>query len=346
MSEAANELDRAQEFAVAALVISPQDTTAFRTLAAVSQKRGREDIARTAMILAARVGWRDGFAQLWVLRNAIHENDAVGAANASDALLRTNFHSELVWPLIRKVLRLEGGSAALAERMSMKPRWAEGFFTVFRPGNFVEANDLSELLVELGKLGGLPPSEQVQLFFEDLLRLCGVESTLRLLRRISVAGVGESGGLADGKFDALAAGDKRWTPFGWRLDERDGISISFPLRSDRSKERALQIEAQGPGAVPLRQLLALVPGSYEFVYEVKQTQGPRHAFKWRMLCLSGARLVERVASSPGAVGWTERRLAFEVPADCQGQVLRLHTATLGQPAITAFGSLNLISRSQ
>lgn len=339
----AGKAEQAQAAALDALGVSAQDSLALRTLAEIASQRGQRDVADTAMVLAARLGWRDGFAQLWLFQRAIEQGDAVTAANAGDALLRTRFHPELVEAPLYALIQTPEGRVALADRISGKPQWAETFLRGYRAPTKADSESFGALLIELKRIGALPPDSLVQGFFQDLVargRFAEAQSVWHSLTDVSALDAGSA--VVDGGFDLLAQQRAPWGPFGWRLREANGILVSTPSRSEFGNNPTLEVQAESRTTVPLTQLIALRPGRYELIYEVNQKQGPRHAFKWRIICLSGTAVLQKVASGPGAAGWTESHFAFAVPADCPGQVLSLQTGATGQLATIAFDSLRIV----
>ncbi|MCW3837110.1 hypothetical protein ACFQ1E_12870 [Sphingomonas canadensis] len=346
-----NDLLRAKALAVRAIELSGQQSQALRVLAQVAERNGQADVAATAIILAARLGWRDGFAQERVLNRALETKDLGTAALAADALLRTGFHSDVAEQALHRLIATEDGRAAFVRRLVDRPAWAPRFFRAFRPADTQDATNLGALIVGSAKAGVRPPRDAVAPMFGYLLSNGKLVETVQIWRGAAGNVPGDPReGIVDGGFDGLSSADLAgWGPFGWSVGENQWVAISTPWRNDLSNDPVLQIAATGDReVVAARQTLLLPPGRHALRYEVSLTEGSRAGFNWRLNCGndSGTVIMKAPVRSTSAPGWTTETIVFDVPASgCTAQSLTLRTARTRSSATIQLDNVQIAGRA-
>jgi hypothetical protein len=320
-------LPEAQALAVRALRISPMNSAALRVIVRTAQKRGDTALAETCLVLAARLGWRDGVAQLWLLDRALTAGDYTTAAQAADSLLRIRFASARGRAAITALINSPGGRTALVERIAERPPWANAVLRNLRAATPQQAEAASAMLIALDRRG-IRPSDNIMIpLVADALAHGQGLVMHRLWNTLEPNIVTSStGGLNDGKFSQLAADTTKWRPFGWSIAQSPQVRVETSSRKDYPFNPVLRIEGQGRRSnAAVTQLLALETGQYDLTFEYKLESGLRQAFIWQIQCLGQrSRILYDVAipRSPGA-GWQDNRLPFAVPKNCPGQRITL-----------------------
>ena len=320
-------LPPAQALAVRALRTAPLNSVALRVIVRTAQQRKDTALAEAGLVLAARSGWRDGFAQLWLLDRALAEQDHVTAAQAADALLRIRFADARARAAVATLAGTPGGRAALAERIAASPPWTSLILRDLRGTTPQRAEASAALLVALDERGIRPDEKDIRPLIDDALAHGQGDVMQRLWRRLDPTMIADAdGGLNDGGFTQLASDSTKWQPFGWSVTATPDIRVETPSRSEYQMNPVLRIEAEGsrPGAAAT-QLLTLRPGLYDLSFQYKLETGLRQAFVWQVQCVGQTgRLLYGIAIPPLAgQGWEENRLQFRVPEKCPGQRIGL-----------------------
>jgi hypothetical protein len=339
-------LDRGRDLALRSLNIRVQNSQALRVVATLAQERNEQDVADMALTLAARLGWRDGFAQLWLLNRAMAGKDWTTAARAADALLRIEFARPEARAALQRLMAIPEGRRAIAERLAARPQWGPLFFSGvdFRAPH--ASQDFGTLLIELNAQGVLPGDKEIGPFFRNLLSRGDYRGALEIWRAINPGVVGNPTlGVIDGDFAYFATGTRPWGPFGWRPNNIDTITLSTPSRSEFSSDPALRVDVVGETGTPpvVTQMLALAPGRYRIAYDVEQTGGLRSTFRWRVSCDQNAAIVINKPAVQYAVsGWSRQELTFEVPSPgCASQHLMLTAGQTNSAASATFDNVQI-----
>lgn len=339
-------LPEAQALAVRALRTASLNSVALRVVVRTAQQRKDAALAETGLVLAARSGWRDGFAQLWLLERAMAERNYTTAAQAADALLRIRFANARARAAITTLIGTPGGRAAIAERIAARPPWASLVLRDLRGATPEQAEVAAALLITLNERGIRPDESDLRPLLDNALAKGQGAMMQRLWRTLNPNTVADAdSGLNDGDFTQLAADSTKWQPFGWRIAETPDIRIETPSRTEYQMNPVLRIEGQGrrPSAA-VTQLLTLRPGLYDLSFRYKLETGLRQAFVWQVQCMGQtSRLLYGIAvPTLAGQGWEENRLQFRVPENCPGQriVLLVRPSPTGLSA-AAFDSVRI-----
>jgi hypothetical protein len=338
----------AQALAVRALRTAPLNSVALRVIVRTAQQRKDTALAEAGLVLAARSGWRDGFAQLWLLDRALAERDYTTAARAADALLRIRFADAQARAAIAKLTLTPDGRTALAERIAARPPWASVVLRDLRGATPQQAEAAAALLIALDERGIRPDEKDIRPLIDNALAYGQGDVMQRLWRRLDPTIVADAdSGLNDGDFTQLASDSTKWQPFGWSMTDTPDIRVETPSRSEYQMNPVLRIEGEGsrPGAA-VTQLLTLRSGLYTLGFQYKFETGLRQAFVWQVQCIGqSSRLLYGVAVPiTSGQGWEENRLQFRVPEQCPGQriALLVRPSPVGLSA-AAFDSVRISS---
>lgn len=340
----------AQAIAIRTLKRAPHDAASLRALGQALRAQGDAAAADQAMILAARVGWRDSGTQLWVLDKGLETGDAAAAAQAADALLRRRVEEDSVLARLERLIETQAGREALAERIVAAPPWRALFFEHFQPETEGQRATFAELLVAIDEKGGWPRDGEVPAFFRDMLAHGAVDHMIALWRQFNPRASGDPRvDVVDGDFEQIAASIGARGPFGWRIRPRPGISVGTVPRVEAGNEPALRVESYqaDPGAV-VTQLLALPPGDYRLAFTTQLVRGDGGAFDVAIRCGKSKGRVTSIPLDGASAAWSTQSLSFTVYArGCESQTLALRVlGDEGDGAVMLFDSFALSAASR
>lgn len=341
----AGDLADAEKNALAAVRITPGNSQALRVLARVAATRGDAGRATAAMELAARLGWRDGFVQFWVLERSLAIADYRNAAQAGDALLRIRFLEDRTTDQMRGMMDNARGRIALAARFADDPPWANRFLNGLRARSAADAANISRMIALINRASPQPPTTNLMPFFERAIADgYGVALVDPWASQYRDKTDRPTTGLVDGDFTWPARGRTPPLPFGWLPGADPQVSISFPDRF--TGDPMLQVSNSSPKRVTaISQLLVLPPGDYELGYEAS-LGGSANRFTWRIYCIDNRETLLTEKMSVVGEGWSGRQAAFRIPpATCNGQRIDLIVdAALGDPITGSFDSIAIRRR--
>jgi hypothetical protein len=332
------DMRRAQSLSLEALGMSLQNARALRVVGRAANNAGETDAADTAMTLAARLGWRDGFAQIWMFDRALQQGDFVTAAQAGDALMRIQFHPEVVMPRLQRLLATRAGRTALAARMAENPPWMQQFFGYLSDGMPDTTSRVALLLEDLGRLGKRPMERDTGRFFTTAIAQGQAAQLVGAWQQLNGGIVDDPRtGIVDGNFDILAATDAGAVgsgPFGWKIPQQSGATVTTPPRSESNVGPALHIQLprESVGGTVVSQLLVLAPGRYELTYLAVLEHGSVNAVRLELRCQYGPIPLREFVIGTSTKDWAPQRLTFDVPNRCGSQ-------TLSITASSAFGDV-------
>lgn len=341
--------EQAIVFAGQALRNSGVDSQSLRTIAGAYRLAGNDAVADNAVVLASRMGWRDFFAINWLLDRAMTLRDWSTAARAADALLRTGrLEPKDLYAKLWSITATRGGQAAVAERLSAKPWWAEQFFQSLGQSRNVGTEALAGLLQALDEIGALPDGATLAPLFEAMIDRGEITEAVSVWRRLNPAAKGDPRlGIIDGDFSEVADLSKSTTPFEWSGKDSPNASIKIISREEFSNNPAVQIDVDRYLVTrPLTQLMALRPGSYSLAYDSRLLSGEPTAFRIAIYCRGVPKpVVEKLATSSDPV-WKRRSLEFSVPAaSCAGQRIAVVAGPAGNSGASAAFDAFAITRN-
>lgn len=308
----------AADAAIHALAIRPIEPAAVRTLGLARIALNQEMVGQALLETGARLGWRDGPNQLWLIRRAAEAGAADVAVQRIDALLRQDTLAPKLFPVLRALALDPGTQPEVVAQLAQYPSWRQGLF-----------NDLSEvtpaypaqvvaLLEALHQAGaGATPAETALMRWQ--LQKAGDATALRHVWK------GSDGRhlLGDGTFDTpsgLIA--EQAPPYAWQTMGLPGANVVIAMPDAPLAGQAAMVTTDGTTFGPVfKQTVALVPGNYRLSAAVLLAQGADlNTTGWSVQC--GARLIPVALQwSPSTGLWKSVRGTFTVGADCPVQAL-------------------------
>ena len=277
----------------------PLNGPAFRLYGLSSVANADLDAVRAQMLVSDRMERRDVGAQLWLIENAVEDNDVNGALRHYDRALRIEESaSALLFPTLTDAM----DSALIRERfaplMASNPPWLARFlrFAVSKSRNPVSLAELARAR------GGWPKGAAFSSLDTELLaRLVGngdFAAAADHFRRIDGA---DPSILKDLRITD-ASTNQRWAPIAWQPFQSDGVEAYFLASSTRAGgvEIEADIEAGFKGALA-RKFFALEPGTYRLSATMRAEDFAwQDVARWKVTCAgTGAGEDEKGASSSG-----------------------------------------------
>ena len=311
----------------------PLNGPALRLYGLSSATSADLEATREQMRVSDMMERRDLGAQLWLIENAVEENDISRALRHYDRALRVDEASRaLLYPALTNAMN----SALIRERFAPylrnTPPWLASFLR-FAVSTTRQPVALARLARENG---GWPQGAA----FSSL--------DTELLARLTTNGDFEEAaehfrGIEEADPSILtrlrltdASTDWRWAPISWQPFQTDGIE-TFVLagpQGGNTVEIEAQVEAGFKGAVA-RKFLALKPGHYRVSARMRAEDHTRQdTVRWTMECLAkeaDEQATNKFTLMRETLALTEAldlSAAFEVPQDCTVQRLLISIETL------------------
>jgi tetratricopeptide (TPR) repeat protein len=315
----------AEAHARRALVANPLDGRAYRVLGQLADAAGDIDRAAGLYGLAADRSPQDLRARAWLLDHALASQDAAGAVDHLDALLRLNPN------LLPRMLPVLNGLAStppalepLLARLARQPPWRTGMLVQLAQ-HAEDAGAVAPLFERLRSAsGGLAPPELAA--WLDRLAKDGQWGPAYLIWASQLDGERQRslGNVFNGGFE--------WEPgqggFDWRFGRIAGARIARLGGEGVTGRVALRVafEDQRVRFKHVRQLLALAPGRYRLQGRARPDKlRSERGLVWSVACADGeAPVLAETLPLRGNGPWREFEVAFEVPEQgCGGQWLAL-----------------------
>jgi hypothetical protein len=308
-----------------AIIANPLEAGALRLLAVVADVRGNDAQAATLMELATARSKRDTGAWLWLLDQAVRNEDVQAAVDSADVILRTQPDmAETLFPSLLAIGQKPGGEAALAAALARDPRW-RGFLLSRLPRDPLGAPVAFALLSDLAATSHSPRSGEIGAYLDAVIASGDyLRALLTWMRFLPPDQARSVPFVYNGDFEIPVTG----LAFDWALGSIRGAQTEVVDTREQGVGHALRV-VFADTRVPYRQaskLLYLPAGSYRLTGKVK-ADGLMTArgLRWRIACAEGDKqqLAETQAIS-GTLPWTPFDEAFTVPAiGCSAQWLRL-----------------------
>ncbi|WP_442678703.1 hypothetical protein ACSBM8_14470 [Sphingomonas sp. ASY06-1R] len=342
--------EEAQTLASKALRLSPMNSGALRVVVLAAQQRHNDPLAETSLVLAARLGWRDGLAQLWLLNRAMTQQDFTVASQSADALLRIHYAEPEALGAMSMLIETPGGRAALAERLSEQPPWERTVLRKLDGHTQQQTENSLALIIMLQRLGLALGEGELGPFIDSAIKSGQGARVKKRLSRLDPALTADvDGGLSDGEFSQLASDAETWRPFGWQVANVEGVRVETPSSNEFHLNPVLRVETDSTKpAAAVSQVLALQPGYYVLTFKYKFEAGQRQAFTWQIQCAAQpTKLLNEMAIPDSAkFVWQENAIAFRVPEQCAGQRITMMTRpSLTGVSAAAFDDVHLAKRS-
>ncbi len=213
---------------------------------------------------------------------------------------------------------------ALAETLRTRPAWRSGLLAALRHPKTGNPANADAVLGALQRRGGLDAEESAG-WIETLLRDGRWGEAHARWAAPFVAGGQPLPLLYNGDFAQTPSGQG----FDWRQPQMAGAILEYEPASGAGRTLHARFLGRRIAGSLLEHALLLAPGDYPLAFR-RRFEGLRsdNGLQWILACAGGTRPQVLARSQPlaGSRGWKEEELAFTVPADCQGQWLRLGNA--------------------
>lgn len=318
------------------LAISPLEPSGLRGEGLALIALGQPERGAQLMSLGARLGWRDGVTQLWLIEQALAARADAFAIQRMDAVMRQGkFDAELL-PMLPPLLQREGGRAGLAEQLAANPGWRTAFFNAVARDRTWTMPQLLDLVARLRRAGS-PVTAPDTALIRAALAEAGRYGEVRQVWRVS----GQSALVGDGAFESTPGELPHWSaPYSWYAPKLTGVRVEVAQAEIVRAGQALAVTSDGlaQGAA-LAQVVALTPGRYRVALSVtaedKRLPGQLAvglACRRRPDEPAGVALSVPLAWSDGRDGAQIGRGTMSIPAGCPGQLLTLAIPqTTGRP---------------
>ena len=240
-----------------------------------------------------------------------------------DVALRLNAEArQAVVQELTRLIAMPDAREALADALARNPSWRSDFFAAAHGRSFTPADTLALYEAVRARNPAFRPALEYRLYLESLIRTGQVARARQLwLRSLPAELRARSQTLFDGGFTGAAA----IPPFGWTLAQSE-LGRAEIVREGRPH---LAVDYfGGRSQVLAEQIVALAPGRWQLRFAMRSDEGVSRAhIFWVVACYPSGALIDR--SEVERLGQDYRRgsMAFTVPANCSGQVLRL----VGEP---------------
>ncbi len=305
----------------------PINGPAFRLYGLNSATSADLAAMRAQMRISDLMERRDVAAQLWLIENAVEQNDVSRALRHYDTALRIEESSRaLLYPVLARAM----DSALIRERfvpyMKANPPWLESFlrFAVSQTENPVAMAQLAQLN------GGWPEGAAFSSLDTELLaRLFANEDYSAAIEHFrAIDGVDRS--ILDSLTLTDASTNWQLAPIAWQPFRIEGIEtfILASMEGGGKVEIEAEIESGYKGPVA-RKFMALKPGRYRLrsAMRAEDYSNPDQA-RWLLTCASTS--AERILVDESVAFDDEMALQtqFTVPASCPVQLLMISADTL------------------
>ncbi|MGB3472044.1 MAG: hypothetical protein WBA51_14590 [Erythrobacter sp.] len=305
----------------------PINGPAFRLYGLNSATKADLSAMRAQMRVSDRMERRDVGAQLWLIENAVEQNDVNRALRHYDTALRIEESSRaLLYPVLTSALDSELIRERFLPYMKANPPWLESFlrYAVSKTENPVAVAQLAKLN------GGWPEGAAFSSLDTELLsRLVSNKDFAEAaahFRRIE--GVDET--ILTSLVLTNTSTNSRLAPIAWQPFSIDGIE-SYILASPEGGgkvEIEAEVEAGFKGPVA-RKYLALEPGRYRLTSSMRAEDYSRQdQARWVLACAGGNDGLALVSETVDMDEEMALETRFTVPSDCPVQLLMVSADTL------------------
>jgi len=319
------DLQAAEELATRALLVSPLEVSALRTLGLVADQRGAEDRAGILLSQVARRAPRDRRAHAWMFQRKIRAGDYDGGLSHIDAVLRTrpSLFPDLA-PVLISFATDPAAFQTLATYLETNPPWRGSLLNML-PAEAENTAGLFPLYASLEEGPTPPVASELSPLLNRLIRDGEIDRAyLFWLQFIPEERVSDASALYNGHFGYPISG----LPFDWQIRQVRGAQTDV-ADTGEGGQQALRIRFFGT-RVPFQhvsQLMALAPGDYQLRGQTRPTglETPR-GMQWVVRC--GSQELGASERISGSLPWQDFSFAFTVPPDpdCRAQTVQLRIA--------------------
>lgn len=301
-----------------ALADEPMNVAALRTIGLAREQAGDKAGATRIMMLAARLGWRDPFLQLWLLRSYAQQGRYLAALQRADALARTNHLQQVTFPVFMAYLGDPRTALALAREMADRPFWRGIFFYHLLDLPAEQMPNVARFVVDLARVGSpITPAER-DIYLTRLIQLGQGATALTYWQADQHArGTSAAGVPWDGGFEHVPPRGAPVSPFEWQLAANSaGIADIAP---GAHGQQLVVSPGHDFSGTAIAQTLALSPGRYRITAQVSGDAAGA-GLRWTVRCVPGQ---DELPVDTGLTGTGFAGAAFAVPAGCPVQSLSI-----------------------
>jgi O-antigen ligase len=308
--------EAADQEAIRALQLSPIDAVAVRTTGVVRLLQGKAVPGNQLMQIAATMGWRDAFTQMWAIDASQRTGEPDKAVQRAEALFQ---QEQFLAPSLALLLRDAPTSRALTAALAERPIWRAGFV---KAASDLPPEYLAKLAGVAAQLNRTPAAlsvEEAQPLLDRLVASNDVQAA-----RLLWSGVHGGRYIANGNFEAVSSRNGADVPRDWDIADEDVATIAVQAPDFAGHGRALRISSAARSGGILSQRLMLAPGSYALTYRARGGEGAAVPLKWRLRCASSDVSESSPNLAASAAEWQQFSAKFTVPIqDCPIQSLAL-----------------------
>lgn len=311
--------DREVALARAAALHAPLAFEPFFLAARAAEQRGNLQgaIALMEEVRRRRASFVPGRLQLAIYYGMANRFSDMFSEMDVALRLNTDVRQAIILELTR-LLAVADARNALAMALARDPEWREDFFRAALTRE-IDPDDAYALLATIRQRS--PRANRAmewRLYLTALVRAGQVARARQLWLNGLPADVrGRSALLFDGGF-----GGARTMPlFGWQLRQTEAGRAEI-VRGERPH---LEVNYfGGSNEILAEQVIALPPARYRLSFGARSDEGVADAeLYWVINCYPGEAILVRAPIAQLSGSWQRRSAAFEVPAGCTGQRLRL-----------------------
>lgn len=305
----------------------PLNGPAFRLYGLTSAANADLPGVRAQMAMSDQLERRDAAAQLWLIEDAVEQNDIARALRHYDTALRVQRSSRaLLYPVLTDALESEVIRERFLPYFDARPPWLDSFLR-YAVSNTQQPTVIAELA---RSAGGFPEGPAFSSLDRELLtQLVAFEEYAAATDHFSRIDGADPSVLGDLSLTD-ASTNAAFAPITWQPFQIDGIE-TFVLASPSGND-AVEIEAEveagykGPLA---RKLLALDPGAYRLSAEMRADDyGRADTARWIIRCAGQPQTLPLVQEEAPLADDFTISAAFTVPQDCPVQTVFVYSDTL------------------
>lgn len=316
----------AERLARRALLASPVNGTAADVLGVAIAQRDPK-AAGKVVNAAARLGWRNGATQLWMIQQAVAARNVETAIVRAEALARQDEARDQIAALLRVLAVDRTGREKLVAALSRDPAWRPLFLSLQNDIPRSQLPPMVDLLRSLGKTGTPPRPREARAVLAALADNGMAPTGYALHRDLFRKGASQNrlSNSAFSRLDVESEVNSDASPFDW-ITLPVGESSASIDKAFGEDNRVLYAIAAGriEGRIA-QQWVALTPGTYELRYRVRaEDPAATRRLRWGLRCSSGAPvLFTAPAHDLPSDDWVTERYRMTVSSACAAQVLEL-----------------------
>jgi O-antigen ligase len=335
---ASRHLPAARTLALRALMRSPLDPAAVRTLAVTAPGGGASSNAWT---VAANMGWRDPPTQVWAMRRAFRNGEFEIAALRADALLRTGREAgTLFLGQIRSFAQNPEFRREFLKRLALNPGWRLSFFSMPADVPDEQLQAAVATLRDLASGGAKPRRAEARDAIAALINKKRYSEALALYHLVVGPQFTSGRTLTDSGF-GFSTDDylTKTTPFDWRITNQPGANASI----EASGRRTLLISSDGETKAQVAsRYVALAPGNHLLSYQRRGSADSPEGIAVVVSCANNQTVLGRSSAAPlTGEQFHARRMQFAVPASCPLVLIAFETQANGTPATAEFDDVEV-----